>query len=399
MIPRVALFADTFTEVNGAANVLRKLTEYAKAKDHPLLCVHSGSKTELKEDGSVSRLELKRNRFTFALDSELRYDPLFWKHNRHVGKILRDFKPDVLHVTGPNDVSQIGLVYAHFKSLPAIASWHTNAHEYAAKRASGLISWLPKGARCKTETVLERAALSGLMKLLFLAQIQLAPNEELVELLRKRTKRPSFLMSRGVDTEQFDPRKRVRTDDVLTLGYVGRLRPEKNVRLLADVEKELARRGLKDYRFLIVGDGSEEEFLRQNLSNADFRGVLRGEELARAYAEIDLFIFPSKTDAFGNVVLEAMASGVPSVVLPDNGPRFLVEQNVTGYIARDEADLVRYAADFVADHSNLGAMQTAARKRALNYSWERVFETVYEHYKLATTLSKKVRAKDLGQIH
>ncbi len=258
MKPRIALFADTFTEVNGAANVLRKLTEFAKERDYPFLVIYSGDETVLTEDGSLIRLQLKRNKFAFSLDSELKYDPLFWRHNGFVRKKLKEFKPDVLHVTGPNDVSQIGLLYAHLKNIPAIASWHTNAHEYAVSRFSPLISWLPKSARTKTEILMQKVALSGLMKLLFLAQIQLAPNEELVELLKKMTKRPSYLMSRGVDTLMFSPDKRDRKDEIFTLGYVGRLRPEKNVRLLARVDEELRKRSITNYKFLIVGDGSEE---------------------------------------------------------------------------------------------------------------------------------------------
>src|SRR6185437_7045960 len=95
--------------------------------------------------------------------------------------------------------------------------------------------------------------------------------------------------------------------------------------------------GLDGVRFLIVGLGSEEASLRAALGRADFVGVLRGEELARAYANMDVLVFPSHTDTFGNVVLEALSSGVPAVVTGNGGPKFIVREGETGFIASDEA--------------------------------------------------------------
>ncbi|MEK7723257.1 MAG: glycosyltransferase, partial [Acidobacteriota bacterium] len=375
-----------------AANVLRKLTAYAQTHDYPMLCIYGGNETFIEQKGSVTFIQLKRNKLSFALDSELRYDPLLWRHKRMIGKELKKFHPDVLHVTGPNDVSQIGFWFGHWRKLPTVASWHTNAHEYGVRRMAGVLSIVPDKPRRKLEKTLENLALTGLTQLLFMAQIQLAPNEELVEMLKKKTKRPSYLMSRGVDTEFLTPTKRTRKDDVFTIGYVGRLRPEKNVRFIGEVAKELEKRGIKDYRFLIVGDGSEENWLKENIKNAEFTGVLKGEPLAEAYANMDFFVFPSKTDAFGNVVLEAMAAGVPSVVLPDNGPRFLIRENVNGFIAKDEADFVKIAADFTENYERLDEMKKAAREIALEYSWDKVFERVYEIYEIAKVTPKKVRA-------
>ena len=104
------------------------------------------------------------------------------------------------------------------------------------------------------------------------------------------------------------------------LGFVGRLSVEKNVAVLVQVQEELERMGHKSFRFLIVGHGAEEEWLRERLPRAEFTGVLRGEALAAAYAGMDLFVFPSHTDTFGNVVLEALASGVPAIVTPGRRP-------------------------------------------------------------------------------
>ena len=90
--------------------------------------------------------------------------------------------------------------------------------------------------------------------------------------------------------------------------------------------------GVGGVRFLIVGHGSEEAALRRELHEAEFAGVLRGEALAQAYANMDVLVFPSHTDTFGNVVLEALASGVPAVVTPDGGPKFIVRDGETGFV-------------------------------------------------------------------
>jgi len=391
--PRVALFADTFYETNGAANVIRRLREFAAERGRPFLCVYGGSETRFDNSGNASTLELKRGRLSFPIDGELKYDPFLWRYKKLVAKTLDEFQPDIIHVTGLNDVSQLGFYFAHFQSIPAVASWHTNTHEYAARRFLSCLPPLPSKLKNNLNRTIERTVLRGLMKLYFLAQMQLAPNEELVETIRKMTRRPTFLMSRGVDTELFAPAKRRRClrEKELVLGYVGRLRPEKNVRLLADVERALQAANIENYKFLIVGEGGEDEWLRKNLLRVELAGVLRGEALARAYADMDLFVFPSLTDAFGNVVLEAMASGVPAIVMPQGGPKYLIEHRRSGFIAEDERDFIDAVTDFVKKRRTPPGMRDAARSTACKRSWQSVFEQVYQNYRAGMTFDKSVR--------
>jgi glycosyltransferase involved in cell wall biosynthesis len=210
--------------------------------------------------------------------------------------------------------------------------------------------------------------------------VLLAPNRELIDLLTKLTGKPAFLMQRGADTILFDPAKRDRTDGVFTLGFVGRVTPEKGVRFLVEIERELIAAGHTNYRFLVVGDGSEREWLQANLKRAEFPGVLQGEALARAYADMDVFVFPSHTDTFGNVVLEAFASGVPVVVTSSGGPKFLVEPGVTGYAAADDAAFISGVKSILGDAELHATMRAAAREYALSLSWDAVFEKVYQTY-------------------
>jgi glycosyltransferase involved in cell wall biosynthesis len=164
------------------------------------------------------------------------------------------------------------------------------------------------------------------------------------------------------------------------LGYVGRLSVEKNVALLARVERELLQHGITNFRFLVVGHGSEEVDLRSTLTHADFPGVLRGAELSAAYANMDLFLFPSQTDTFGNVVLEALSSGVPAIVTTGGGPKYIVRDQQTGFVAAEEVFAPTIAA-LVRDREHLANMRSAARQYALTCSWDAVFARVYDGYR------------------
>jgi len=392
--PRVALFADTYDEVNGAANFLRRLADFAKSQGFPLLCVRSGCETGLVDEGSVQFLSLKRGRASIPINGPLKYDPLLWKNRKLVKETLRRFHPDVVHLTGLNDISQFGFFHAHCMKIPAVATWHTNTHEYAAKRLLSLTPWLPEKFRARISHCIERAAMFGLMKLYFGAQMQLAPNEDLVDEIRRMTNRPSFLLRRGVDVEFLSPAKRTRSNDdcKVVLGFVGRLRPEKNVRALGRIDQALQSAGVSNYRFLIVGDGDERPWLERNLKNADFTGEIGGSQLAEAFANMDLFVFPSLTDAFANVVLEGMSSGVPAIAFPVGGPKFLIEDNVSGFVGENEEELASKIAAIVQEPRILKPMRLAARKFALEHSWNAIFLKTYEYYRTCAAYEKRVRA-------
>ena len=199
-------------------------------------------------------------------------------------------------------------------------------------------------------------------------------------MIEAATGKPCNLMQRGVDTNLFSPvrRRTAGQKTRLTLGYVGRLSIEKNVALLVSVAAELEARKMS-VCFLVVGQGGDEALLRHQLPDAQFTGVLRGEALADAYARMDLFLFPSHTDTFGNVVLEALASGVPAIVTPDGGPKFIVTDGVTGFIVPDDG-FAPAVATLVSDLGRLEFMRVSAREYALGCSWDAVFRRVYEAY-------------------
>jgi glycosyltransferase involved in cell wall biosynthesis len=380
---RVAFFTDTFREINGVALTSRQLTAYAQRRGYPFLCVRGAEETSVVDEGSVRHLELKRGKMAFELDRGLLHDPLLWRSASLVRKELDRFQPDIIHVVSPGDVSEIGVGMAKKRKLPLAISWHTNLHEFGAMRLKKAVNWLPGEMSLAISDFANWSILEIVLAFYRLGNVLYAPNPELVEMLRKRTGKPVFLMTRGIDTVLFNPARRTANDGILRLGYVGRITPEKSVRFFKALETELKALGVPPFRFLIIGDGSERDWLRHNLSAVDLPGILRGEELAAAYANMDVFVFPSKTDTFGNVVLEAFASGVPAVVTDAGGPRFIVREGQTGFVGRTDTEFIEHTARLLRDSALRSQMSAAARQQACGESWNAAFDSVYEGYQSA----------------
>jgi phosphatidylinositol alpha 1,6-mannosyltransferase len=150
--------------------------------------------------------------------------------------------------------------------------------------------------------------------------------------------------------------------------------------VLARVAAALDRSGITNFRFQISGSGSERSWLESNLPGAVFTGVLGGEALARAYADMDVFLFPSRTDTFGNVVQEALAAGVPAVVMDAGGPRFIVREGASGFVAADDAAFCDLAVALARDAALRRRMAVQARRQVEGQSWDQVFTEVYEGY-------------------
>lgn len=384
---RVAYFPDSFHEVNGVAHTSRHFEEFARRRDLPFLCVRAGDRAQaVIEEGNVWTLERPRSFLSFVLEKDLRLDPAFFRHIPLISEVLERFKPDLIHITGPSEIGILGAGLAHHLRIPLAASWHTNIHEYAARRAEWFLRLLPKDRSTAAGQKIEGLAMATAARFYSMAQVLFAPNPELCALLGRTTGRPCHLMPRGVDAQLFCPAKRTRERDdrerdngERVLGFVGRLSIEKNIGLLAKIQEELDSRGVKNFRFLIVGHGGDEAWLRERLPQAEFTGVLRGEALATAYANMDLFVFPSHTDTFGNVVLEALASGVPAIVTPDGGPRTIVRDGETGRIVPDD-QFAEAITGLLEDLGRLDQMRRDARAYALTASWDSVFEGIYADY-------------------
>jgi phosphatidylinositol alpha 1,6-mannosyltransferase len=397
-VPRVALFTDSYYEANGVARTATALEEFAAERELPLLVVHGGRATHLVEHGSIVRLELARwQRTSFSRDHEPRFDVALWRHASRVADVLRRFRPDVLHFTGPSDIGQLGAYLGHRLHIPMVGSWHTNLHEYPP--LLNRFARMRPEIRREVRWWVERRALRATMLFYAVPRVVLAPNEAWKALIEWRLAKPTFLMTRGVDTELFTPAKRTQPDStVVNIGYVGRLSAKKNVRALAAVQDALWAAGIGDVGFTIVGDGAEREWLQARMPGARFTGVLRGERLAEAYANLDLFVLPSETDTVGNVVLEAMASGVPVITMARGGPKFSGVPLAAAALAHTEDELVELTIALARDGERRRVMGAAARADALERSWAPVFDTVYQAYDVAIALGNRDMRRSEGLV-
>jgi glycosyltransferase involved in cell wall biosynthesis len=368
------------------ANTSRQFDAFARRRGLPFLRVSAGPVTQAVSEGTHTALELKRGRPALPVEKDMTFDvSLPFRHYLLAKKRLEHFRPDVIHVTGPSDIGILGLSLSRDLRIPLVASWHTNLHEYSGRRLEKALEFLPRTASGLLSRAAEAMALDIIVWFYRRARVGLAPNPELVENLRHWMRRPCFLMRRGIDTNLFTPERRDRPswDRRFVLGYVGRITSEKGVRLLVEIERALESRGVRDYLFRVIGQGGELDWLRANLRKAEFPGVVQGEVLAREYANMDVFVFPSRTDTFGNVVLEAFSSGVPALVTGSCGPKFLVEDGVNGLVRQADDAFAESAAELAVGNERISAMRVEARKYALTQSWDSVFESVYEAYRYA----------------
>lgn len=278
---------------------------------------------------------------------------------------LLAFNPDVLHIATPDLLGHAAQKLGQKMGWPIVASYHTRFETYL--KYYGLSSLTP--------------LLTGIVRNFYDACLEIyVPSPSMIDVLRADGVKGALrLWPRGVDTVRFHPDKRseawradrgVRPDEVV-IAFVSRLVKEKRVAEVAAVLARLRASGVA-HRALFVGDGPERAFLAQHVPEAIFEGYLTGDALAVAYASSDIFLFPSDTETFGNVTLEAMASGLPAVCANATGSQSLVEPGVTGYLAEvgDDGALYDAVAALAIGPALRRRLGLAGRERSLTYSWD-----------------------------
>jgi hypothetical protein len=191
---RVAYLPDSFHEVNGVAHTSRNFFAYAQRHDLPFLCIRAGTRPQLLEEtGNLRALELPRSRVSIRIEKDLQFDPLFWRHSNSIRRELLRFQPDIIHITGPSELGIFGAYFAWKQGIPLAASWHTNVHEYAARRLDWLTRRLSPAFAANLSRRVEGNALFATSRFYSLARVLYAPNDELCAMLERTTYHPCHL--------------------------------------------------------------------------------------------------------------------------------------------------------------------------------------------------------------
>lgn len=288
---------------------------------------------------------------------------------------LTQFKPTLFHIATPDLLGNRALRLARRWGIPVVASYHTHFCSYL--RYYGLEEF--EGYLWKYLRYFYRRC----------RQVYVASQSMAAVLRAHEISQELRLWERGVDTSVFDPRFRSMAwrraagvpDHSPLITFVGRPVWEKGLRIFAEVIEGLEAMRIP-HRSMIVGDGPAGNQLASRLSNTIFTGYLRGQSLARAYASSDIFLFPSDTETFGNVTLEAMASGLPSVCADAPGSSSLVVHDHTGFLAEPAKarSFLEYVLRLATDPVVRLRMGRAARERAAHYDWDATLARIVSYY-------------------
>ncbi len=361
-----AWFTDTLDDVNGVATTIRKMTAAGAAAGKELTVVVSRNELQtdnipIKNFKPIGEFELPEYEL-----QKLSFPPIL----QMLDYIQRERFSEII-ISTPGPVGLTGLLAAKMLNLQTSGIYHTDFPQY--------IRILTEDAFLESVTWRYMHWFYGQLDTVFVN------SEEYRQSWIKRGFDPEKLkiLPRGLETELFHPTRRDpaffekfgggRNGEVRLL-YVGRVSREKDLDLLAAAYRRLREEGLSIQLF-IVGHGPYSEELSKSLPDAVFTGYLTGKELAAAYASADVFVFPSTTDTFGNVIIEAQASGLPVVVSDAGGPKELVQENETGLITKshDVDDLVRAIRALVVDPALRQRMGNQARESVMNRTWPAAF--------------------------
>jgi glycosyltransferase involved in cell wall biosynthesis len=383
---RIAYFSETFMpRVDGITVAIRHYLDRLHEAGHESVMftpVYKGLPKRYKSTNVISRPSL----------GAPGYDDLkvAWPWT-HVRKDLERFKPDVVHLVNPAFIGLAGMRAARRLKLPTVATYYTDIPGFAVRYGMGLFyrplytyfRWLHNNC-----------------------DINLAPSAFTRDELQRHGFQRLQVLGAGVDNEQFNPIKRTNDwrerlsagePDKPLLIWISRLAPEKRPDMLLDVV-----RAIPGLRLAIVGDGPDRRPLERKFAGTPtvFTGYLKGEDLAHAYAAGDVFIHTGSNETFGNVVIEAMASGLPVVAPNSGGLLDFVEDGVNGllYQADDSRSLVETVRRLVEDEALAIRLGLHGRATAEQHGWDQVVKSLLETYQKAIADKRRPDAELAGKL-
>jgi len=362
---RVAIVAESFLpNVNGVTNSVLRVIEHLRCTGHEALVI--APDTPRGEPAADKIHEgIRVHRVPSRMFPKINSLPLGVPRPRMVS-VLRGFDPDVVHLASPALLGYGGLHAARYLGVPTVAVFQTDVAGFAESYGVGFAA---------------RTAWAWTRHLHSKADRTLAPSTAAMENLTAHRIPRVHKWARGVDITGFAPsardenlRRRWSPQNKPIVGFVGRLAPEKHV------ERLTALSAREDLQLVIVGDGVDRAKLETLLPTAVFAGALYGEELAAAYASMDVFVHPGEHETFCQAVQEAMASGLPAIAPNAGGPRDLIAAYRTGLLLpvdEFEAKLPEAVEHLIAERQRYSM---AARRSVLTRTWPAICDELLGHY-------------------
>ncbi|MCB1043158.1 MAG: glycosyltransferase family 1 protein [Acidobacteria bacterium] len=358
---RLAVVTETFPpEINGVSLTIGQLVSRLSARGHDVqvICPH--------QDGFQQQDDVSDGLF-LTKGYPIPFYPGLKFGAPEIGRLKRfwqEQRPDVVQIVTEGPLGWAAIRAARALEIPMVSDYHTHFDAYSAHYGFSIVKPILfrylKWFHNQTETTL-------------------VPTTQLLNTLQQQGYDHLHVVGRGIDTQKFGPQHRsasLRSQwdaSELVLLYVGRIAPEKNIDLAVSAYHHI-KEAIPGTKFVLVGDGPARARLQQQFPSLIFTGSLTGPQLSQHYASADMFLFPSMTDTFGNVVLEAMSSGLPVVAYDGAAARELVQPGINGFLAPFGDDKAYLAQAVLAAKQlfQLPAMGASARLAAEKCEWESV---------------------------
>lgn len=362
----ISIVTETYPpEVNGVAHTLLRLSEGMQARGHDIQVVRPSQKQESQNSDTDTHKLILAPGLPIPGYSDLRFGlPI----KNQLIRAWKERRPHSVYIATEGPLGSSALAAARKLGIPVASGFHTRFDEYTRHYRVGFMEPVVRG---------------WLRRFHNRCDMTLVPTRELQGILESQGFENVRRLSRGVDTSLFSPERRdpgLRSDwgladDELALIYVGRLAAEKNIALAVKTYQAI-RDQIPGTRLVLVGDGPIREDLSRRHPDIIFAGMHRGESLARHYASGDLFLFPSLSETFGNVVIEAMASGLPVLGYNEAAVKehILPETNGISVTPGDEEAFVTAGLNMARRSRQLSEYGVQARQDSLEQDWSHIFQ-------------------------
>lgn len=384
----IALVTETFLpEINGVAMTLGRIVNELLNNHHRVQIIRPKQSPQETPTNEPNLKEYLVGGMPIPFYRHLKFG--YPSKNRLIQYWVKN-RPDIIHIATEGPLGWSALQAAKKLRIPVISSYHTNFHQYSEHYGVGL---LMKPIEAYLRTFHNQTLAT------------LAPTHKVVNELVSRGYKNVSVMARGVDTKQFNPDNRsqaLRQDwgvgqDDLAVVHVGRLAKEKNIFLVVDAFKAVQTYA-PSAKLIFVGDGPLKDELKKACPHAIFTGSKQGESLAKHYASADLFLFPSITETFGNVIPEALASGLCVVAYNYAAAGDIITDHINGFLVpfNERNAFIDKAISVISDRNKLNEVREMAFPSIGNIRWDNVIQA-YEQLLYRTT--KAFRQESIRKKH